>query len=125
MKTLKIVLFITLAIIGFANPVHAKKVYVNETVTSMDGCKWKIVGWIDVSVEFGWPPVKINHYDIVMSGPCGKHHFSGKVFNPENDDPNVATQWDGELTNLETNMIETIEEFTQFGEILRKLENSY
>lgn len=53
----------------------ARKVLINTTVRSLDGCEWAVKGWIDISTVWDWPPIVIDHYDVTMSGPCGTHHF--------------------------------------------------
>ncbi len=101
---------------------NARKIYIeNETITATNGCVFRVNGWIDVSIEFGWPPISVNSYDITMSGPCGTYHFKGIVHRDENG--NFAIQ--GELINLET--MEKIEfwEFIEFHEIIYFLERSY
>lgn len=65
------------SMLAFNNEVHAKEIKIDETVTDSDGCVWHIKGVIDVDVEWGWPPISINSYNITMSGPCGEHHFEG------------------------------------------------
>ncbi len=95
MKVLKLTLVCAVFIGFLAQDALARKIYLDHNVTSSDGCEWHITGWVDVSLEWGWPPISIDHYDVTLSGPCGTHHFVGMAMPPENpgDDPTVEGNW--------------------------------
>jgi hypothetical protein len=68
------------------NIAEAKKINLNEFVTSTGGCKWTITGWIDV----GFFPPSINHYDVWVTDCHGnKTHFVGMRFNPDKTNENI------------------------------------
>ena len=100
---------------------YATKIAINTTHTSMDGCEWTITGWVDVSTTWGWPPIEINHYDITISGPCGKHRFVGGV----NSSGGGTTFYNAHLFNLETGEEEDLNSFDQLAFILNHLEALY
>lgn len=70
-----------LCVVILPQQIEAKKIQLNESVTSTDGCRWKIVGWIDVS----FIPPKINQYDVTITDCHGNvTHFVGLVLNQNN-----------------------------------------
>lgn len=102
MKNLLFIAVLTMfSMLAFTNDANAKEIVIDETVTDSDGCVWHITGVIDVNVEWGWPPVSINSYNITMSGPCGKHHFEGLAhFVPS---PDGGVNISGSLTDVINN----------------------
>lgn len=71
----------------FPNYAEAKKINLNETITSTGGCKWKITGWIDVS----FIPPSINHYDVWVTDCHGNTtHFVGIPVIPDNTNGNTS-----------------------------------
>ena len=112
-----------MTLILIPNIAEAKTIKLNETVTSTGGCKWTITGWIDVNVEFGWPPISVNNYDITISGPCGKHHFIGMVIPPSSSSSTYGIQ--GTLINIETMKEEDINSSIFLHSILSQLKTQY
>ena len=100
---------------------EAKRIQINESVTSSDGRVWQITGWIDVSAVFGWPPIKVNGYDITMTGSNGQsYHFQGRVFAPSGGNPRGIS---GPLVDLSTNR--EVDYIVSFLEIIDYFERTY
>lgn len=115
--------FFTFLAILISVSVFARKIEINNTVTSTGPngpCEWKITGWVDVSVTWGWPPIVVNSYDITMDGPCGNYHFNGIVSN-ENNNPVIE---EGELTDREMQPVD-FESFLQIYQIIVALDEEY
>lgn len=95
MKIIKLVLVCAVFVGFLSQDALARKINLDHHVTSSDGCEWHITGWVDVSLEWGWPPISIDGYDVTMSGPCGTHHFQGLAIPPDEpgDDPTVEGEW--------------------------------
>lgn len=101
---------------------HARKIELDEHVTSVDGCEWHITGWVDVSLTIGWPPIEINQYDVTMSGPCGEYHFQSGI---NSSGGNGITYYNPTLYDLDLEEEVTLESFSQLSEVIQYLENKY
>jgi hypothetical protein len=116
------ILFLLPLILLFSFNSFARRVQINHTVTSLDGCEWHITGWIDLDVVLGWPPVNVTGYDLTMNGPCGDYHFVGKV--AKGDDGSL-TYYDSELYDFNEQAYIPLVHFPQLNELINYLENEY
>lgn len=114
---------ITLLLVVAGFTASAKKIHIDETVSSLDGCEWHITGWIDVDVVFGWPPVEITGYDITMSGPCGNHHFQGGA--RVSPGGGGVTYYEPRLVNMDTGDQMELHQLPQLDEIIIYLDGAY
>lgn len=117
-------ILISILSVFFVSSAFAKKIYIDHHVTSLDGCEWHIKGWIDVSAKWGWPPIEVNHYDLLMSGPCGDHHFQGLV--AENEDGGLIYINAHLYKRVGDNYVEIpIREFKTLDELIKKTNHEY
>jgi hypothetical protein len=72
-----------------------KKFPIDMVVTASNGCKFHVVGWVDLGVTVTWngPNITINSYDIEVTSPCGDFNFQGMI-RPSNgnDDFDVSEE---------------------------------
>ena len=78
------VLLTTIVVIGIQSNAFAKKFHIpaNQHTTSTENghpCTYLVTGWVDIQSTWSFPFVKIGHYDITLSGPCGTKRFQGMV----------------------------------------------
>lgn len=119
---MKKIVLLSLLLVAFAFKADAKKVEIDERVTSVDGCIWHIHGWIDLGVVLGWPPVEVNGYDITIEGPCGEYRFIGAIQSNEGGGISI---YGGHLYNLETGEPAELGSFEQLNFLLLYLESRY
>lgn len=73
-KTLVMVVLLA----GSVTVANAARFAIDRYVTAVGGCRFHIVGWIDVS----WTG-DVKHYDVTASGPCGgPWRFNARSMNP-------------------------------------------
>lgn len=57
-------------------------------VTASNGCKFHVVGWIDISYNVFNNNVSVNGYDVTATGTkkCGTFHFQGLLHPTDGND---------------------------------------
>ena len=113
-KVIASLLLTMLILVAYSSKSFAtKRINVNTTVTGTYGgstapCTYAIIGWVDVDMVFGFPPMKVVHYDLTISPqpPCtgSTIHITGLARDLSGSSTSTSTSYAWEMSATQNNI---------------------